>query len=119
MRGVLRSAGPVVVLTFVLSACAPYTRDEKEFEQLVSSWQLVGRTTQDAMSLLEARGFKVSRIREGNNPTKPELFPEALFASRRGGLVPCVIGDLEWRVVGTIGQETITKVRTFIFMHCL
>jgi hypothetical protein len=78
-------------------------------------WQLLGRPVQDAISLLEPRGFKVSRIREGNNPSKPELFPEALFATRRGGLVPCVIGDLEWRVIATIDQEKIAKTRTFIF----
>lgn len=118
MFGIRRFAG-VSVLLLVLVACAPFTRDEKEFEQLVSSWALLGQPVQAATSLLEGHGFEVSRIREGNNPRRPDLFPEALFATRRGGLVPCVIGDLEWRIVLTIDQEKIAKTRTFIFMHCL
>ena len=119
MVQILKFAGVSVLLLMQLVACAPFTRDEKEFEQLVSSWQLLGMHVRDATPFLEARGFKVTRIREGNNPSRPELFPEALFATRRGGFVPCVIGDLEWRIVLTIDQEKIAKSRTFIFMHCL
>ena len=119
MLGIPRFAGVSVLLLALVVGCAPFTRDEKEFENLVSDWQLLNQPVQAAASFLEARGFKVSRIREGNNPSKPELFPEALFATRRGGLVPCVIGDLEWRIVLTIDQERIAKIRTFIFMHCL
>lgn len=115
----LRSASVSILLSALLIACAPFTRDEKEFERLVLSWQLLGQPVTGATSVLEAYGFSVSRIREGNNPGKPELFPEALFATRRGGLAPCVIGDLEWRIVLTIDQEKIARIRTFIFTHCL
>jgi hypothetical protein len=103
----------------LLTACAPYTRDVNAFTELVTSWELPGKPVQEAKSILEGRGFRVSRIREGNNPSKPELFPEALFATRRGGLVACIIGELEWRIILTIDQERITRIRTFVFEHCL
>lgn len=119
MARVLKTAGISVLLLILLAACAPYTRDEKEFAHLVSSWQLIGMRVEDATPFLEARGFKVNRIREGNNPSKAESFPEALFATQSGGFVSCVVGNLEWRIILTINQEKIAKVRTFIFKHCL
>jgi hypothetical protein len=59
----------------------------------------------------------VSLIRSGNNPGKPELFPEVLFATRRGGLTPCILGTRECRIILTIDQEQIGKLRTLIFLH--
>ena len=118
MTNYVKSTKVLILLLVFLTGCSPYTKDKNEFAELVSSWGLVGNTVQNATTVLEGKGFQVSRIRSGNNPSKPELFPEALFATlEHSSFGAC--GGREWRIALTIEKEIIASEQTYIIAHCL
>ena len=119
MRKSASSRGVTVAMLLLIAACAPYPRNESEFSSLVATWVSLGQSVDKVKSSLEGRGFTVSRIREGNNPSRPDLFPEALFATQRGELTLCGPNSREWRIVLTIAEERISKIATYVFLHCL